>query len=84
MVNILSCNGKAFPGKEIKAWIEYHALNQTEYSRIARSMMRYRNLVDDKYYWIRLRPAGTGCGEVKRYRPDVITAPFGDERDLYG
>ncbi len=73
MKNILSFNGKTISGREIKDWIFYHIEHETSYSRIAKSMVRYVDtLVDNRLYRIELSPSGTGCGEKKRYKPNVI------------
>lgn len=72
MKNILSYVRKPLTGSEIKAWIVEHTKRQTEYTRIARSMMRYMNLQDEELYEIVLAPSGTGVGEQKRYKPNVI------------
>lgn len=72
MKNILSYIRKPLTGSEIKAWIVEHTKRQTEYTRIARSMMRYMNLQDEELYEIVLAPSGTGVGEQKRYKPNVI------------
>ena len=72
MKNILSYVRKPLTGSEIKAWIIEHTKRQTEYTRIARSMMRYMNLQDEELYEIVLSPSGTGVGEQKRYKPNVI------------
>lgn len=71
MKNILSFVNKSISGKQIKEWILCHTFNETEYTKIARAMMRYTNLRDDCNYYIELRPSGTGCGEQKRYKPNV-------------
>ena len=71
MKNILSFINKSIPGNTIKEWIIFHAFNETEYTKIAKTMMRYMNLRDDCNYYIDLRPCGTGCGEWKRYKPNV-------------
>lgn len=70
--NILSYVNKPLHGAEIKMWIEFNTRNETEYSNIARSMLRYMNLTDNTVYKIVLAPPGTGAGEQKRYRPNVI------------
>lgn len=72
MKNILSYVRKPLTGSEIKAWIVEHTKRQTEYTRIARSMMRYMNLQDEELYEIVLAPSGTGAGEQKRYKPNVV------------
>lgn len=72
MKNILSYVRKPLTGSEIKAWIVERTKRQTEYTRIARSMMRYMNLQDEEMYEIVLAPSGTGVGEQKRYKPNVI------------
>lgn len=73
MKNILSYNNGRFLGKEIKDWIDYHTKNQTEYTRIAQSMVRYIDTLNDaRVYKIELSPSGTACGERKRYKPNVI------------
>lgn len=73
MKNILSYNNGNFCGKEIREWICYHTDNQTEYTRIAKSMIRYVDtLVDDRIYRIDLSPSGTCCGEKKRHKPNVV------------
>ena len=71
MVNILSYTNTPISGKTIKQWILFHTVNQTEYTHIARTMMRYMNLNDDHQYVVELRPSGTGCGERKRYKPNI-------------
>lgn len=72
MKNILSYVRKPLSGSEIKAWIVEHMKQQTEYTRIARSMMRYMNLQDETLYEIVLAPSGTGAGERKRNKPNVV------------
>lgn len=73
MKNILSYNNCKFCGKEIREWICYHVKNKTKYTRIAKSMIRYVDtLVDDRIYRIDLSPSGTGCGEKKRHKPNVV------------
>jgi hypothetical protein len=59
-------------GKTIKQWIIFHAMNQTEYTRIAKRMVRYLNLSDGKLYRVVLRPESTACGQYKRYNPNVV------------
>lgn len=74
MRNILSYqpNG-CFIGAEVREWIEYHINNKTEYYKIAYSMKRYLETIqDDREYSINLRPSGTGCGEEKIDKPDLI------------
>jgi len=71
--NILSFNGKNILGKEIKEWIKFHIENQTEYSKMAKTMERYlETIIDERNYKIDLAPKGTGCGERKRYHPNII------------
>lgn len=73
MKNILSYNNKKVSGKEIKNWICFNIENKTEYSRIAKSMNRYLDtLIDNRSYKIELSPNGTGCGEKKNNKPNVI------------
>lgn len=73
MRNILSYQNERFTGAEIREWIEYHINNKTEYYKIAYSMRRYlETIYDDREYCINLRPGGTGCGEEKRYKPNLI------------
>lgn len=72
MVNILSVTNKPVLGKEIKEWILFHQKNKTEYTKIAKRMVRFENISDEKLYRIVLRPSGTGCGEVQRYHPIVV------------
>ena len=71
MENILSYINKPTSGKIIKQWILFHTVNQTEYTKIAKTMARYMNLNDDCPYVIELRPTGTGCGERKRCEPNI-------------
>lgn len=70
--NILSYVNRKLSGAEIKAWIAENTNQETEYSRIANSMIRYMNLQDETLYRVVLDPPGTGCGERKRYRPNVV------------
>ena len=74
MRNILSYQPNGyFTGAEIREWIEYHINNKTEYYKIAYSMRRYlETIYDDHEYYINLRPSGTGCGEEKRYKPNLF------------
>ena len=71
MENILSYMNKPISGEIIKQWILFHTVNQTEYTKIAKTMARYMNLNDDCPYVIELRPSGTGCGERKGYKPNI-------------
>lgn len=66
-MNVLSYVNRALSGADIKKWI----INNQNLP-IARSMLRYRNLVDDRLYDIDLRPNGTACGEVRRGKPNVV------------
>lgn len=53
MKNILSYKpGTKFKGKQIKDWIKYHTENQTSHSLVARNMVKYLNIKDDKDYTI--------------------------------
>lgn len=74
MRNILSYQPNGyFTGAEIREWIKYHIDNKTEYYKIAWPMRRYlETICDDREYSITLRPSGTGCGEEKRYKPNVF------------
>ena len=73
MKNILSYTSNTpLSGKEIKEWIKFHTENKTEYTKIAKTMSRYNNLIDNNMYTILHQPNGTRCGEKKRYLPDVI------------
>lgn len=74
MRNILSYKyNSRFTGAEIREWIEYHINNKTEYYKIAYSMRRYlKTIQDDREYCISLRPSGTGCGEVKIGKPNLL------------
>lgn len=58
-------------GREIKDWIVEHTTRQTEYSKIARTMLRYMNLADSAMYRIDVSPVGTGIGERRKGRPNV-------------
>ena len=58
-------------GSEIKSWIVEHTTHQTEYSKIARTMLRYMNLADSAMYRIDVSPVGTGIGERRKGRPNV-------------
>lgn len=64
-MNILSYVNKPISGAEIKSWIAEHANNNGEYTRIAKSMLKYMNLRDDVLYCVATSPKGTGCGEIK-------------------
>ena len=75
MENILSFVNKSVSGKEIKQWITYHTTHETEYSKIAYSMVKYLNISDDRAYVVNLSPPGTGCGERKKKRPTLIRQP---------
>ena len=72
MKNILSFMNRPISGAEIKQWITYHIEHETEYSKIARSMIRYLNISDNRAYVVNLSPPGTGCGERKKKRPALI------------
>ena len=71
-MNILSCVNKPICGAEIKAWIVEHTSRDTEYSRIARSMLHYMNIRDDALYFVITSPSGTGCGEKKKGKPILV------------
>lgn len=79
--NILSYVNRSLKGYEIKEWIHFHTHHDTEYSKIAQHMCRYMNIRDDLEYTIDLSPSGTGCGETKRYYPNVIKKG-GDQDDI--
>ena len=72
MQNILSYINKPLTGAEIKIWIVEHTSHETEYSHITKSMLRYMNLSDKALYKVVLNPSGTGAGEQKRYKPNVV------------
>lgn len=73
MKNILSFVDTPILGSEIIEWIEFHVKNKTEYSKIANSMKGYLDTIyPSRKYWIELNPQGTGCGERKRYKPELI------------
>ena len=72
MPNILSYVDKPVSGKEIKQWIVEHTTRDTEYSKIARTMQRYMNLNDSCMYCVVTSPPGTGVGEQKIGRPNVV------------
>lgn len=73
MKNILSYTSNTpLSGKEIKEWIKFHTENKTEYTKIAKTMSRYNNLIDETMYVISTSPSGTGCGEKKKGSPNVI------------
>ena len=59
-------------GSEIKSWIVEHTTRQTEYSKIAYTMLRYMNLDDSTMYQIEISPVGTGSGERRTGRPNVV------------
>lgn len=71
MKNILSFVNKPISGKTIKQWILFHVVNQTKYTKVARTMTRYMNLIDGRQYRVELRPVGTGCGERKIHKPNI-------------
>ncbi len=71
MKNILSYT-TPLTGKEIKEWIKFHTENKTEYTKIAKTMKRYTNLIDETMYVISTSPSGIGCGEKKKGNPNVI------------
>ena len=71
-MNILSYVNKPICGAEIKAWISEHTSRDTEYSRIARSMLRFMNIRDDALYFVIASPSGTGCGEKKKGKPILV------------
>lgn len=70
--NILSYTNCPLTGADIKAWIIEHTDWETEYTHIARRMLRYINLKDEALYRIDLRPSGTGVRERKKYKPNVV------------
>lgn len=70
--NILSCSNRYLTGADIKDWILWHTKQETEYTHIARPMLRYMNLKDEALYRIDLNPPGTGSGERKKHKPNVI------------
>lgn len=47
MKNVLSYINRPLFGAEIKSWIAENTKQNTAYSRIARSMLRYMNLRND-------------------------------------
>lgn len=71
MENILSYVKRPVSGREIKEWIRYHVLNETEYTRIARRMTRYLSCSDDRLYVVETTSVGTGCGERRSGFPVV-------------
>lgn len=71
MKNILSYVNRPVYGREIREWVQYHVLNETEYSRIARRMTCYLNCLDDRLYVVETTAEGTGCGERRRGFPVV-------------
>ena len=71
MKNILSYT-TPLKGVEIKNWIKYHSVNQTEYSFMANRMLRFLNISDDLEYKVVLSPKRMGCAEIKRYHPIVV------------
>lgn len=71
-MNILSYVNRPICGAEIKKWIIEHTSRNTEYSRIAKSMLRYMNIRDDTFYFIVTSPSGTGCGEKKSGKPILV------------
>lgn len=72
MRNILSYTNRPLLGADIKEWIIENTKQKTEYTNIAYSMLRYLNLRDDGLYQIVLAPSGTGAGERRRYKPNVV------------
>ena len=74
MRNILSYKyNSLFTGAEIREWIGYHMNNKTEYYKIAYSMRRYlETMHDDREYCINIRPSGTGGGEEKIGKPNIL------------
>ena len=72
MKNILSFVNRPLLGKEIKEWIYFHTEYDTEYSKIARRMLRYLNLNEQSEYILEITPKGTGCGEKRHGYPNVV------------
>ena len=51
MRNLLSYVGyESFTGKEIKDWITYHTENQTSKTKVAKTLVKYLNIKDDRLY----------------------------------
>lgn len=73
-MNILSFINRPIHGSEIKQWIIKNTKENTEYSHIAKNMLRYMNLADNRLYIIITLPSGTGCGEKKKYKPNIVRA----------
>ena len=73
-MNILSYVNRPICGAEIKRWITEHTSHETEYTKIARLMLRYMNIRDDTLYFIVTSPSGTGCGEKKSGKPILVKA----------
>lgn len=72
-MNILSYYESSLLGKDIKDWIQYHVSNATEYSKIAKTMIRYMDtLKDDRKYQIVLRPSSTASGKYKIDKPNIV------------
>lgn len=72
MKNVLSYINRPLFGVEIKSWIAENIKQNTEYSRIARSMLRYMNLRDDRLYIIVTSPPGSASGKRNTGKPIVV------------
>ena len=54
MQNILSFQSNTkIKGKIIKNWIQYNINNKTSHTREAIKMLKYLNINDNKYYYVR-------------------------------
>lgn len=74
MKNVLSYINRPLFGAEIKSWIAENTKQNTEYSRIARSMLRYMNLRNDCLYLIVTSPPGSASGKRNTGKPIVVRA----------
>ena len=74
MKNILSYIHRPLLGSDIKTWITENTTHSTEYSGIARSMLRYLNLDGDILYMVVTSPPGTACGKQNTGKPIIVRA----------
>ena len=71
MKNILSFK-QPLSGKEIKEWVSFHTANQTEYTQIAKYLIRFDNIADEELYRIDMRPRKSWHGKERKYYPIII------------
>lgn len=78
MKNILSFK-QPLLGKEIKEWVSFHVANETEYTPIAKDLMRFDNLADEESYRIDMRPRKSWHGKERKYKPIIIRINTGEK-----